>query len=142
MKILIAPDSFKGSLSAARFCTVAAKAIAAVCASALLLSCPMADGGEGTTEAVVQALGGTTAASEVCGPRGQPVQGQVGYIVSQGLAVVEALALDLVGIDHVFPIVAGPTSLDNAMQQAEDNLFHAVKRVMKLALLAYKRKVL
>lgn len=56
MKILIAPDSFKGSLSAVEFCEIAEKAIKSVLPEAEVDCMPVADGGEGTLECLEKAL--------------------------------------------------------------------------------------
>ncbi|MBD3822707.1 MAG: glycerate kinase, partial [Thiotrichales bacterium] len=50
MKILIAPDSFKGSLEAVTFCEVATQAIHSIYPNAEVISQPMADGGEGLVD--------------------------------------------------------------------------------------------
>ena len=55
MKILLAPDSFKGTLSAAEVCAIEAKAIREVLPDAQIVSLPLADGGEGTLEAIALA---------------------------------------------------------------------------------------
>lgn len=56
MKILIAPDSFKGSLSAIKFCEIAKKSILSVLPDAQIDCMPVADGGEGTLECLEKAL--------------------------------------------------------------------------------------
>ncbi|MCX8098648.1 MAG: glycerate kinase [Casimicrobiaceae bacterium] len=61
MKLVIAPDSFKGSLSAARVASAIARGVRAVRPETQILERPMADGGEGTLEAVLGALGGKSA---------------------------------------------------------------------------------
>ena len=56
MKILIAPDSFKGSLSAVRFCEIAEKTIKEIIPDAQIDCMPVADGGEGTLDCLKTAL--------------------------------------------------------------------------------------
>jgi len=68
MKILIAPDKFKDCLCAAEVARAVAAGIAAVDASIHVDVCPMADGGEGTVDALVAATGGTIRAHKVTGP--------------------------------------------------------------------------
>lgn len=59
MKILLAFDSFKGSLTAVEACAAAAEAVARVWPDATIVSLPLADGGEGTTEALCRYMGAT-----------------------------------------------------------------------------------
>lgn len=89
MKIVVAPNSFKGSLSA----TQAAKAIAAGVREALpgaeVVEIPVADGGEGTAEALVSANQGTYGWVNVEGPLGDPVLASYGLIQGGRLAAME-----------------------------------------------------
>lgn len=74
MKIVAIPDSFKGSLSAARAAAILKKAADECFDDADFLSLPMADGGEGTLDALHRALGGSFFSHEVTGACGQPVR--------------------------------------------------------------------
>lgn len=89
MKIIIAPDSFKDSLSA----TDAAHAMAAGFAEALpeaeIVCIPMADGGEGTLLAVLAARRGELRRSSVSGPLGAPVMAHWGWLPETRTAVIE-----------------------------------------------------
>jgi glycerate kinase len=67
-RILLAPDKFKGCLTAARVCDAMTEGIRQVDPSIEIDSCPMADGGEGTVEALVRATGGTIVTQRVTGP--------------------------------------------------------------------------
>lgn len=78
MKIIVAPDSFKGSLSALRICQLVTHAAALVCPGATVLSLPLADGGEGTAEALLQALPGNRRTCTVTGPQGKPISATYG----------------------------------------------------------------
>lgn len=82
-KIVIAPDSFKGSLSAVSFCQVARQALPRVQAVCL----PIADGGEGTLDCFRTALGAQTHTVMVRGPWGEPRQAQ--YVSFGSTAVIE-----------------------------------------------------
>lgn len=88
MRILIAPDKFKGSLTAA----AAASAIAAGAARALPVAtfdlCPLADGGDGTAGCLLEVLGGTEVDVPVTGPLGEARQARL-VILADGTAVVE-----------------------------------------------------
>ena len=70
MNIVIAPDSFKGSLSASEVADTIAMGILGVHSDSIIVQKPMADGGEGTTRAIVKATGGDIFTSEVFGPLG------------------------------------------------------------------------
>ncbi|MFF7710571.1 glycerate kinase [Pseudomonas sp. NPDC007930] len=101
MKIVIAPDSFKDSLSAA----AAAEAIAAGLASALpgaqLLQCPMADGGEGTLQAIIAASAGEVRRARAHGPLSGTVEASWGWLPASRTAIIEmaeASGLQLVAV--------------------------------------------
>jgi glycerate kinase len=84
--VLLAPDSFKGTLSAA---TVAAALAAGVrAAGGVPLVCPVADGGEGTAEVLADALGGRRPVLSVTGPLGAPVPGWF-LLTDDGTAVLD-----------------------------------------------------
>jgi len=68
MKIVIAPDKFKGCLTAVKVAAAMAEGIARVDGGIEVDLCPMADGGEGTVEALVAATGGKTVTRRVTGP--------------------------------------------------------------------------
>ncbi len=89
MKIVVAPDSFKGSMSAQQACQAMAEGIGRVLPSAEVVSVPMADGGEGTTEAMVAATGGRMREVQATGPLGEKVIGRVGLLGDDRTAVLE-----------------------------------------------------
>lgn len=68
MKIVVAMDSFKGTLAADRACGIVAEAIGAALSGAEIVVRPMADGGEGTATALMAASGGRWVAKTVMGP--------------------------------------------------------------------------
>ena len=108
-KIFIAPDSFKESLLAVEFCNVARAAVLQVDPSTRVDVCPMADGGEGTLAAVVNAWRGTVQSYEVIGPMGDTVLGKVGFSADGKSAVVEmasASGLALVPASKRNPLLA------------------------------------
>jgi len=92
MKIVIAPDSFKESLSAAEVATAIATGLHEVWPQAELLCRPMADGGEGTVAAVIAATGGEQRESLVQGPLGETVTAHWGWIAERRCAVIEMAA--------------------------------------------------
>lgn len=87
VKILILPDSFKGSLSAHRACAAIEAAAREVFPEAELNTLPLADGGEGTLELVQHAAGGAFLPVEVTGPCGQRVRAR--YLSIGDTAVIE-----------------------------------------------------
>ena len=89
MKVVIAPDSFKDSLSALKVAQAIAKGWQAVFPHAETLICPMADGGEGTIEAVLEVCKGEWREKTVVGPLGQPVQAKWGWLEHQKIAIIE-----------------------------------------------------
>ncbi len=92
MKIVIAPDSFKGSASAGQVAEALARGWRKVFPNALVMTLPMADGGEGTTEALVAATGGTTETVAVQDPLGRPLEASFGILGDGQTAVVEVAA--------------------------------------------------
>jgi glycerate kinase len=88
MKIIIAPDSYKGSLSAKEVGVTIMKAFSSEISEAEVTVIPMADGGEGTIDALVYATGGKTQSIEVLGPLLKPVSTFYG-IINKQTAVIE-----------------------------------------------------
>lgn len=80
LNILIAPAGFKESLSVLDVTEAIAEGVRAVLPDAQILKAPLVDGGEGFTEALVQATGGTLHSVTVTGPVGQPVAAHVGFL--------------------------------------------------------------
>ncbi|WP_339474641.1 glycerate kinase [Pseudomonas sp. RL_5y_Pfl2_69] len=89
MKIVIAPDSFKDSLSAEKVADAIAAGLADVLPHAHLVKCPMADGGEGTVEAIVAAGNGQLRSNHVQGPLGAPVEAHWGWLPDSHTAIIE-----------------------------------------------------
>lgn len=92
MRILIAPDSFKGSLSAADAAAAMARGVLAAFPEAEVVPVPMADGGEGTVDALVAGTGGRIVVQKVTGPLGQPVQARFGLLGDGETAAIEMAA--------------------------------------------------
>ena len=91
MKVVIAIDSFKGSLSSLEAGEAAKRGILKSNPQAQVEIRPLADGGEGTVEALVQGMGGRTCKVTVTGPLGNPVEAEYG-IVGENTAVIEMSA--------------------------------------------------
>lgn len=91
MKVVIAPDSFKESLSAAEVAAAIARGWAQVFPDAQIVLQPMADGGEGTVDALLAATGGERRECQVRGPMGTPVAAHWGWLPGR-TAVIEMAA--------------------------------------------------
>lgn len=89
MHIVVAPDSFKESLSALEAGETIKKAILAEFPSAVVDVCPMADGGEGILETLVYATNGTFVDVNVRGPLGAPIDTRYGVLGDRETVVIE-----------------------------------------------------
>lgn len=108
MKAVIAIDSFKGSLSSLEGGEQIALGIKEVYPDAHTVVLPLADGGEGTTEALVSATGGQYRTVQVTGPLKEQVQAVYGILGDGGTAVIEVAAacgLPLVPAERRNPLV-------------------------------------
>jgi glycerate kinase len=92
LKIVIAPDSFKGSLTALEVCEAAARGIEAIDPDIEIVQVPMADGGEGTVQSLVDATDGSLITENVTGPLGDPVDAVYGLLGDDESAVIEMAA--------------------------------------------------
>jgi glycerate 2-kinase len=92
VKLVAAPNPFKGSLGAPAAAAAIALGVLDVFPDAEVLEVPVADGGEGTVEALVAARGGELVSAVVRGPLGDPVEATFGLIDGGGTAVVELAA--------------------------------------------------
>ncbi len=88
MKIIVAIDSLKGSLTSLEAGNAARDGILSVSRSDVKIF-PLADGGEGTCRAIIAGLGGELKSAEVCGPLGGKVVAEFGEVASKKLAVIE-----------------------------------------------------
>jgi len=90
MRIVVAMDSFKGSLTAERACKIVAESVASVVPAAEIIIKPMADGGEGTAQAMLAAGSGQWIEKTVAGPLpGMRVCAGFAWFAGENLAVVE-----------------------------------------------------
>lgn len=98
-KYILIPDSFKGTLSSAQICAVLAGELRTAQPGAEIISIPVADGGEGTVDALLSAVGGERVSAACHGPFGEELEGFYG-LLPDGAAVIEmaaAAGLPLVG---------------------------------------------
>lgn len=128
MKIILAPDSFKGNLTALQVANALEEGIRRVLPDADCVKAPMADGGEGTVQSLVDATGGRFIRAPVTGPAGRPVSARYGLLADAKTAVIEmaeASGLPLVtGQDknplHTTTFGTGELMLDAARQGARE----------------------
>lgn len=99
MKIVIAPDSYKESLSALQVATQIERGFRDIFPDAQYVKLPVADGGEGTVEAMVAATGGRIIPLRVTGPLGTPVEAFYGLSGDGRTAIVEMAAAS--GLEQV-----------------------------------------
>jgi glycerate kinase len=89
MHIVIAPDSYKGGLTSLQVAAAIEKGIRRVLADAECTRVPMADGGEGTVQSLVDATGGRFIRKTVKGPAVKPVKARYGMLADGETAVIE-----------------------------------------------------
>ncbi len=106
MLVVVAPDSYKGSVSAIEVANAMERGVNRVFAEAQVRKIPIADGGEGTVEALVASTGGALRSVEVSGPLGDPVRACWGVLGDGRTAVIEMAAasgLPLVARERLDP---------------------------------------
>lgn len=89
MKFIFAPDSFKGSLTAMEGCDILERVAAKIFPGCETVSVPVADGGEGTVDALLRAMGGQRIVTRVTGPLFEPEDAEWGMLSDGVTAVME-----------------------------------------------------
>ncbi|PAY14898.1 glycerate kinase [Bacillus sp. 7705b] len=123
MKIIIAPDSFKESLSALEAAHAIERGFKTVFPDAEYRKLPMADGGEGTVQSLIDATGGTITEQIVTGPLGEPVKAFFGIMGDGKSAVIEMAAasgLHLVPAEKRNPLVTSTRGTGELIAAALD----------------------
>jgi glycerate kinase len=121
--ILIAPDSFKGCLSAGEVADAIEAGVLRGCPSAAVRKVPLADGGEGTVDALVAATAGRFVEATVTGPLGEPVSARYGLLGDGATAVIEMAAasgLPLVPAEQRKPLVTTTYGTGQLIRDALD----------------------
>ena len=121
VRIVVAPNAFKGSLSAPQAARAIADGILAVIPDAQLDLVPIADGGDGTVEALIVATGGDRRVLQVRGPLGDPVDAEYGLVDGGKTAVIEmakAAGLALVAPSRRDPSRATTYGVGELLQHA------------------------
>ncbi len=123
MRILVCPDKFKGSLSASQVAQAMASGISQGWPEAEVAACPLADGGEGTLEVLVEAGRGRVEPVKVTGPLGEERVAHLGIIDGGRAAVVEMAAasgLELIPPQRRDPLVTTTAGTGDLIRAALD----------------------
>ncbi|MBM7554474.1 glycerate kinase [Thalassobacillus pellis] len=126
MKIIVAPDSFKGSLSAVEVSNSIHLGIKRVFPQAEVLQLPVADGGEGTMDTLVSATGGEKREATVVGPLGNKVEASYGILGDGETCVIEmasASGLALIPDGKLSPLKATTYGTGQLIKKALDDGF-------------------
>jgi glycerate kinase len=91
-KVILIPDSFKGTMSSAEVCCIMSDSIHRFYPNAATVNIPVADGGEGSVDAFLEAVGGEKIAADVTGPFGKKVPAFYGVLKGSKTAVIELAA--------------------------------------------------
>jgi glycerate kinase len=101
MNFLLAPNAMKGALSAAKISAIVSKTVRRKYRDAIIVSSPIADGGNGTLDCLMNALGGTIYEQEVTGPTPSlTVKARYG-ITRESIAIIESA--ESIGLQHITP---------------------------------------
>ena len=123
MKIIIAPDSYKGNMSSPEVCAAIEEGILRVVKNAEIIKLPLADGGEGTAKAVTEAAKGSFVSVEVTGPLGKKHTAQFGLINNGSIAVLDmasASGIDLIDRKELNPLKATSRGTGELIKAALD----------------------
>ncbi|MCP4754695.1 MAG: glycerate kinase [Proteobacteria bacterium] len=123
MKIVLAPNAFKDSLSAIRAAEVMAEGVRRALPEADIRTVPVADGGDGLTEIVLQAMGGRKMECRVHDPLGRDIESAFCYVPEKRLAVIEmanASGLRLLAPSERNPMSTSTLGTGELIRQAMD----------------------
>ena len=133
MKFVLAPASFKESMTAKEVCQAMENGIRKVLPDAKIISVPMADGGEGTMDSLIDATNGQKYAIKVTEPLGTPVTAHYGILGDQKTAIIEmaeASGLSYVPQDKRTPATIKKTTTFGTGELINAALKHDVTRVI------------
>jgi glycerate kinase len=124
VKVVIAPDSFKGALSSTKVANAIEEGVKKALESVETIKIPMADGGEGTVETMVEATGGRLVYVDVTGPLGNMVHSFYGVLGDGETAVIEMAAasgLPLVPVEKRNPLYTTTYGTGELIRHAFEN---------------------
>lgn len=133
MKIVLAPDSFKESMTAKEVCQAMEKGIKKIIPQANIVKIPMADGGEGTMTSLVDATNGQYIQKEVTGPLHTKVLAQYGILGNKTTAIIEMAQAS--GLSYLKQSDKTPENIKRATTYGTgeliiDALNHGVKQII------------
>ncbi|MDB2633128.1 glycerate kinase [Flavobacteriaceae bacterium] len=123
MNILVAPDSFKDSLSASEVSRIISEAISAVIPSASIRQIPISDGGEGLLEALLKPLQGTLVSVSVKDPLHRTIEASYGLVDQGKTAIIEmatASGLELLSVEERNPLITSTYGTGELIKNALD----------------------
>ena len=106
MKIVVAPDSFKESMSAKEVCDSIEKGLLSVSKDWEIVKVPMADGGEGTLEALIDATNGKIFNEKTLNPLGEEITSRFGILGEKNIAIIEMASTS--GLELISPEKRNP----------------------------------
>lgn len=121
MKIVIAPDKFKGSMTALEVAEAVERGLRQVLPDVEIIKVPMADGGEGTVRSLIDATGGVLQEVPVTGPLGEARQASFGILGDGKTAIIEMAAasgLALVPLERRNPLITTTRGTGDLIQAA------------------------
>lgn len=130
MHIVIAPDSFKESLTALEIANIVEQGFQSVFPDATFSKIPVADGGEGTLQAIVDAKNGRLVAVEVNDPLQRKVTAHYGLVDNDSVAIIEmatASGLTLLSVDERNPLITTTYGTGELIRHALD---HGAKKII------------
>ncbi len=128
MKVVIAPQSFKGSISALDAAKAMEEGVRRVLPDVETVLVPVADGGDGTLETLVEATNGEIRSATVTGPIGKPVKAEWGALGDGETAMIEMArtsGLALLSLDERDPLRATTYGLGEVIREALDAGFRS-----------------
>lgn len=123
MKVVVAIDSFKGSMTSMEAGYAVRDGVLAAIPEAKVIVKPLADGGEGTTDSLIQGLGGERIDVTVTGPLGTPVNAYYGYLKETNMAILEmasAAGIILVTEEEKDPMTATTYGVGEMIKDAAE----------------------
>ena len=123
MKIVIAPNALKGCLTATEAAEALARGVARACPDSDIVQVPVADGGDGLADVLVNALHGVERTACVTGPRGDPVTASFCHVPAHRLAAIEmatASGLALLAGDRLNPLLTTTLGTGELIKAALD----------------------
>ncbi len=130
MRILIAPNAMKGSLTADEFANAIEEGLLKADQSLTVIKRPLADGGDGTTSLLIKTLNGTFVPVEVLDPLGRKIQSRFGWLADSKCAIIEmaeASGLDLLTNAELNPMIASSFGTGELMNAA---VAHGAKKII------------